>query len=401
MRIACANWSRRRAGGIETYVEAILPGLRALGHDVAFWSERDDPADRACVQLPAGSASWCAAADGLDQVLDALGRWMPDVLFVHGLVEPAVERRLLEIAPAVFLAHSYYGTCISGGKALVFPSPRPCTRVFGPACLVYFYPRRCGGLSPVTMRREYVRQSERLALVRRYTTVLTLSEHMQAEYVRHGIERSRVRALPRFQPMPSAEITSTEHDGPVRVLFLGRLDRLKGCRLLLDALTHVQTAVRRPVHLVVAGDGPDRPFCEQRAAALAGNSAVTITFAGWVDAATRERLLGEASVFVLPSVWPEPYGLSGLEAIAAGVPVAAFASGGVPEWLHEGIEGALAPSDPPTANGLAAAIARCVRLGRRTGVSAEQVIEGQRQHLRALAAHLADAAGVRVTPALA
>ena len=39
---------------------------------------------------------------------------------------------------------------------------------------------------------------------------------------------------------------------------------------------------------------------------------------------------------------------------------AAFAVGGIPDWLHEGENGALAPGDPPTSAGLADAVARCL-----------------------------------------
>ena len=66
-------------------------------------------------------------------------------------------------------------------------------------------------------------------------------------------------------------------------------------------------------------------------------------------------------VVVMPSLWPEPFGLVGLEANRRGVPVVAFATGGIPEWLHDGVNGCLAPGDPPTADGLADALIRCIR----------------------------------------
>jgi len=77
-------------------------------------------------------------------------------------------------------------------------------------------------------------------------------------------------------------------------------------------------------------------------------------------------------LFVMPSLWPEPVGRSGLEAGLAGVPAVAFAVGGIPEWLSEGENGHLAPGNPPTAAGLAEAIVRSLanpdhqaELGRR------------------------------------
>ena len=395
MRIACATWSRRHVGGIESYVEFVVPALQAIGHEVAFWSERDSPADRRDVQLPGTVRTWCAETDGLDRSLAALRSWKPAVLFVHGLTDPDIERRLLDVAPSVLLAHSYYGTCISGSKTRRLPWVQPCTRVLGHGCLVHFYPRRCGGLSPATLARDYRRQTDRLRLLPQYAAVLTLSAHMRAEYIRHGLEAPRVWHLPRFLPGDGHGVSPAgEQRAPATettLLFMGRIDPLKGCALAIESLPHVHTSLRRPIRLLVAGDGPDREHCV-RVAASKARSSIGVSFEGWIDRPTRAQLLSQTDVLVFPSLWPEPYGLSGLEALAAGAPVAAFDSGAIREWLRDGIDGAVAPADPPTARGLAAAIVRCVELGRHEPWSADLIAEHQRRHVRAVASHLAHAA---------
>ena len=48
------------------------------------------------------------------------------------------------------------------------------------------------------------------------------------------------------------------------------------------------------------------------------------------------------------------------EAGLHGVPTAAFAVGGIPEWLNDGVNGYLAPGNPPTSSGLAEAITKCL-----------------------------------------
>ena len=103
-----------------------------------------------------------------------------------------VERRTLDIAPAVFFAHNYYGTCISGAKTFKNPVVTPCDRRFGWQCLAQYYPRRCGGWNPVTMVRLFRQQRDRLELLSRYGAIVTHSAHMQNEYINHGLTASRV-----------------------------------------------------------------------------------------------------------------------------------------------------------------------------------------------------------------
>jgi glycosyltransferase involved in cell wall biosynthesis len=59
-------------------------------------------------------------------------------------------------------------------------------------------------------------------------------------------------------------------------------------------------------------------------------------------------------------VWPEPFGLTGLEAASMGVPAVAFDVGGIREWLTDGDNGLLAPGSPPDASALADAITRAI-----------------------------------------
>jgi glycosyltransferase involved in cell wall biosynthesis len=67
-------------------------------------------------------------------------------------------------------------------------------------------------------------------------------------------------------------------------------------------------------------------------------------------------LLASAGLLVVPSLWPEPFGLVGFEAAAQGVPVAAFRVGGIPEWLIDGVSGHLAELQPDPVVGMRDAI---------------------------------------------
>lgn len=374
MRIVVGHASDRWLGGIETYIGLVLPALIERGHEVLFLHERNDGTDRPA--LPALDRVTCVSVArlGIDAAVREARAWTPDVLFVQGFEDPAIEARALTIAPAVAFAHAYVGTCISGSKAHRLPDTRPCDRQFGPMCLALYYPRRCGGLHPGTALAQYRQQRQRLALLRSYQAVVTFSEHMRREYLRHGFDGGRVTRLPGVYPSLLADPSGPRpHDAAELTLcFVGRVERLKGLAVLIDALPQVAQHVDRPVRLLVAGDGPDLARCREAAGAVTRrHGRVSVEFLGWCSQERCIEVATASDVLVMPSLWPEPFGFTGAEAVRRGVPVAAFRSGAAPEWLTDGVTGALAPADPPTADGLALAIRRAAGLGPRTQTAAD------------------------------
>jgi glycosyltransferase involved in cell wall biosynthesis len=123
------------------------------------------------------------------------------------------------------------------------------------------------------------------------------------------------------------------------VLFLGRMTDLKGGDLLIRAVSRAANVMGRSIPLVMAGDGPQRSAWER----LAARENVDADFPGWLDPDRRITALTRASVLAVPSVWPEPFGLVGLEAAAMGVPAVAFDTGGIRQWLRHDVSGLLAP----------------------------------------------------------
>ena len=366
VRIAVLNWCGRRLAGAEAYITAVIPALRTAGHAVALAFEEDRPAGSQPI-APELPTALCVSELGPDRVIDELRQWQPDVLYVQGLQSPALEARFLEIAPAALLTHGFYGTCISGAKSFKAPVGRPCDRRFGWPCLLHYFPHRCGGLSPITMLRDYRLQGRRLALVRRYNAILTPSRRMETEYLTHGIPRERVHRVPLCVQEAGEAISPPVGSGVVRsdnrrhVVFLGRMTVLKGGHMLLRALPEIRSRLSQDLRVTFAGDGPTRPALEEEAARLrARHDALEITFTGWLSPRDRDSLLDRSDLLVVPSVWPDPFPLVGIEAARRGVPAAAFAVGGIPDWLESGRNGFLAPADPPTSHALAVAVANCL-----------------------------------------
>lgn len=199
MRILIATSHRNFAGGVEKYLQGILPCLAQRGHELAFVYEyRFDPQKERVDSQDLGIPSCGIAEAGFAAAWRFVRDWKPEVVYSQGLESAGFQSVLLNEYPTVFYAHNYVGTCISGEKCHAFPSAQPCGRTFGPACLVLYYPRRCGGLNPITMWKMFERSAENHGQLQKYAAILVASAHMRREYERHGVSPDKIHlaALP-------------------------------------------------------------------------------------------------------------------------------------------------------------------------------------------------------------
>ena len=365
MRVAVANWHRRVVGGAESYLKECVRALESAGVELALLSEVDSAPEREAVELSVDAPTWCTTKIGENAALAGLRSWRPDVIYVHLIESPALEARLLDVAPAVLFAHSLRGMCISGEKTFKSPEVQPCTRRFGWECLLHYYPHRCGGLSPITMWRDYIKQSQRHSLLPKYAAIATASDYLRHELIAHGLKPERVHKIPMLVSSAFAA-ASKQHDRPRgsatwRLLFLGRMSRLKGVGILLDAMPGVAAALNSQIEMTFIGDGPDRASWEAHARRMQSRDRrINVSMTGWLKLDEVRAALAETDLLVVPSLCPETFGLAGVEAGRLGLPAAAFDVGGISEWLVDGVSGALAPGNPPSAAGLADAIVRCL-----------------------------------------
>ena len=135
-----------------------------------------------------------------------------------------------------------------------------------------------------------------------------------------------------------------------RIVFCsGRAQPYKGIQVAIEAAALLQADGVDGVHLAYAGDGAYLP--ELRALAEA-RGLTNVHFLG--HRTDVPALLGGATVAVVPSLWAEAFGLTVAEAMAAGVPLVASRTGGIPELVEDGKTGILVP--PGDARALADAI---------------------------------------------
>jgi L-malate glycosyltransferase len=168
----------------------------------------------------------------------------------------------------------------------------------------------------------------------------------------------------KITPVPNAVDTELFAPGPrephaeVRLLTVGNLIPVKGHRNLIDALKLIVTSDTRRITLDLVGDGELRPELEAQVREHGIESAVR--FHGRLERGEVARLMREADVFVLPSLWENlPCVL--LEAMSTGLPLVATRVGGTAEIVDES-NGQLV--EPGSAEALADGLRRVLEGGR-------------------------------------
>jgi glycosyltransferase involved in cell wall biosynthesis len=132
-----------------------------------------------------------------------------------------------------------------------------------------------------------------------------------------------------FQPPPLPEVPGED------LCFVGRIAPEKG---LLDAIEIARLTGRR---LLVAAKVATRPIDKEYEEAVIrpALSRADVTLLGELSEADRDRLVASCRASLVPSAWPEPFGLVVIEALACGTPVLARRAGAIPEILRDEIDG--------------------------------------------------------------
>jgi glycosyltransferase involved in cell wall biosynthesis len=148
------------------------------------------------------------------------------------------------------------------------------------------------------------------------------------------------------KPIPNANFVATVYHGiPNHLLkptykpgggylaFLGRISPEKRP----DRAIRIAQALGIPIRIAAKIDKVDEAYFRQEIAPLFNLPGVE--YIGEIDERAKSAFLGEARALLFPIDWPEPFGLSMIEAMACGTPVLAFRCGSVPEIIDPGVTG--------------------------------------------------------------
>jgi len=345
-------------GGLSAYVRRIAAAQSAMGHDVIFLDRTRAPnSNTGQTEQPQ------YVPDDVSLFSTARAAHL-DILHLHGEIAQVPPPDLAVIRTP----HTHQPYCPTGGR---FLERRQCAcprRYSLLGCLYGHLIDGCGSRRPRNILYNFQATWGEMRVLRKVPSI-AISHYVKEQMVRSGYDPALIHVL--HHPGPDIpQATTPPPPDTARFLFLGRIAPQKGLPWLLEALA----LCPQDLLVDVAGEGHKLEECRQTCAILGLTGRVT--FHGWQAPAGVFALLQSCRALVFPSLWPEPFGLVALDAMAAGRAVIAGRSGGIPEIVQEGRSGLLVnPGDAPALAQAMQQLAQQPALATQFGYEGRRILE--------------------------
>jgi glycosyltransferase involved in cell wall biosynthesis len=351
MRILLVHNRYRSAmpSGENRVVEQEGEALAAAGHEVRRFTRDSDEISQWSLlkkaSLPARTIwNWESFAD----LKAVLREYQPEVVHVHNtfpLLSSAVLHACRDAGvPIVATLHNYGLACANRAFFRDGAVCHDCASHLPVASVLHgcFRDSRVATV-PVAISMTAHRRAWR-SLVSAYILISGSQRDLLA-----GVDLPKDRVFVRYNLITRRDRLQTAPE-PM-VVYAGRLDEIKGVRLLMAGWDRYLADVGQPgLRLAIAGAGT----LDAEVAAWA-STRPSVVLAGPLSSADCASLISRARAVLLPSAWEETFGLVAIEAMAAGVPPIASGHGSFPELITPGVDGALFDAGDPAALGRAIA----------------------------------------------
>ena len=315
MKIAMVVPTLGFRGGIERHAFDFARSLRTRGHEIVLVHGAEQGRD---------IDAYAAGFDAVEPLAAPTSARRADLMYVHK-AKSVDDVAALGSLPAIFVAHDHDLTCPRSHRYVPL-GHKPCHEAAGLRCVgngcVVVRDRRPGAF-PLTLVDPFALRIRLRAMARRGSMV-ACSQYVADSLVAGGVPRERISVLHPIAPEDPTPTVAAPTER--RLAVVGQLLRGKGVDLAIRALAHLPPDVK----LSIAGDGPSRAELAALAAEVAPGR---VELFGYVPPDDTRAVYDRARVVVVPSRWPEPFGMVGVEAMRRGRVVVGAAHGGIPEWL--------------------------------------------------------------------
>lgn len=323
-------------GGVEQYIADIVPELTKRGHKIFLgFVETTHRSPKEYSKLFLETFNLKSTKNqkqfSLPLLRQTIEKVKPDAIFVHKIDNAGNIPATFSLIPSVRMIHDHDLCCPRKHKYFWF-NEKICNLPFGIQCFADL-----AFLEPDPKSRFKVSIKNLLPLYkelkknRLFAHLMVGSEWMKRELLMNGFAADKVIVQP-----PVANLPKVDYLPPKKlnsILYVGQLVKGKGVDLLIKALANV----KQDYYLKIVGEGNAR----NKLADLITNNNLEhkIELCGWVNRTQLVNYYRECLFTVVPSRWPEPFGMVGLEAMSFGRAIAGFDAGGISDWLIQNQNG--------------------------------------------------------------
>ena len=323
-----------KSGGMNVYARQLALALGNAGVHIDIFTRDHTESESKITEIAPGVRVIHLPGGPAETALDGLFPHLPE--FSQALLEFQIETGLTYQA-----VHSHYWLSGWVGQQMATEWRAPHILTFHTLSLIKMQ-SRAGESEPAT------RQQVEKELMASADHIVAFSPHERDAMVRlYQADATRIGLIPcgvdlsLFRPLDQQEVREKLGlNGEKVLLYVGRIEPLKGLELLLHTAAQLQTFEQIRVLVVGGGVGRDQEIDRLRELAKSLNVDKVFDFIGRVDQQDLPLYYNAADVCVVPSFY-ESFGLAALESMACGTPVVATRAGGLSTIIQHGRTGYL------------------------------------------------------------
>lgn len=341
MKILLVNKFHWLKGGSEKYYFELAELLKEHGHEVAFFSMKDEKnistgnKEYFVDKIDLNKSSKLKAFDVIysksnyKKMKEALEDFKPDIVHINNFqrqlsasIIKAIKKKNI---PIVFTAHDVQAVCpaitmMDNDKCI-------CEKCKGGKYLNCIK-KKCNKGSTLksiigAIEGYYYRAKK--IYTKKINYIITPSNFYKTKFVEDGIPDYKIQALHNFVDLKQYDLEVTDEG---YALYFGRLSKEKGILNLVNAFAKLENGT-----LYIAGEGSEKENIEK--IINENNLQERVKLLGFLNADEMKEIIRKSRFVVVPSIWYENCPYSVMETLAIGKPVIGANIGGIPELIQE------------------------------------------------------------------
>ena len=347
MKILLVNKFHYYKGGSETYYFDLAKLLEKNGHEVAFFSMKDEKNIKThnkeyfVEPIDLNSNNKLKALDVIysknnkRKMEEALEEFKPDIVHLNNfqrqlsasIIKPIIKRKI----PIIFTAHDVQAICpaitmLDGNKNIC----EKCKKGKYINCIKNKCVKKSMAKSVLGAIEGWFYRKNKI-YTNKINHIITPSEFYKTKFIEDGTNADKISVLHNFLDIEQFDVQTQDND---YALYFGRLSKEKGILNLINAFAKTDEG-----NLYIAGDGEEKENIES--IIKEKNLQDRVKLLGYLDKDKMKEAIKNCKFVVVPSTWYENCPYSIMETLAIGKPVIGANIGGIPELIVQNETGLL------------------------------------------------------------